>query len=155
MKLSEVQQALTTISGLQFLLPNGVFVPKHFHITEVGLVTKNFIDCGGVVREEKKVVFQLWEANDFEHRLTPQKLNSIIQLSINSLNITDEEIVVEYQSSTIGKYGLAFDGINFLLTETQTDCLAQDKCGIPQEKLKVRLSDITKINSCTPGSGCC
>jgi hypothetical protein len=22
----------------------------HFHVTEVGLVTKNFIDCGGKVR---------------------------------------------------------------------------------------------------------
>jgi hypothetical protein len=42
------------------------------------------------------------------------------------------------------------------LVATQTNCLAQDKCGIPAEKLKVNLTELTtKATTCTPGGGCC
>ena len=157
MKLSDFKKQLSTITDINFVLQNGTVVPKHFHVTEVGQVTKNFIDCGGTVRNEKVVNFQLWEANDFDHRLAPQKLNEIIALSEKILGIEDAEIEVEYQSETIGKYGVEFNGKNFVLTTTQTNCLAQDKCGIPPEKLKVSLSDLQNTNQscCTPGGKCC
>ena len=113
MKLSEVKQILPTLDNVEFQLENGTFVPEHFHVTEVGVVTKNFIDCGGVIRNEKAVNFQLWDANDFEHRLKPNKLLNIIQLSEDKLNIEDLEIEVEYQSNTIGKYNLEFNGKTF------------------------------------------
>lgn len=48
----------------------------------------------------------------------------------------DLEIEVEYQSETIGKYELGFNGSNFILLSKQTNCLAQGKCGIPAEQLK-------------------
>ena len=80
MKLSEVKNQLSTLETVTFQLPNGTFVPEHFHVTEVGLVTKNFIDCGGTVRNETVVNFQLWDANDFEHRLKPKKFLDIITL---------------------------------------------------------------------------
>ena len=35
---------------IQLMLPNGSLVPAHFHITEVGRVHKDFIDCGGTIR---------------------------------------------------------------------------------------------------------
>jgi hypothetical protein len=157
MKLSDFKKQLSTITDIKFVLQNGTVVPKHFHVTEVGQVTKNFIDCGGTVRNEKVVNFQLWEANDFDHRLAPQKLNEIIALSEKILGIEDAEIEVEYQSETIGKYGVEFNGKDFVLTTTQTNCLAQDKCGIPPEKLKVSLSDLQNTNQscCTPGGKCC
>jgi hypothetical protein len=52
---------------------------------------------------------------------------------------------------------LAFDGANFILQNKTTACLAEDKCGIPQEKQKVSLSDLSKTQPavCTPGGGCC
>lgn len=157
MKLSEVKKQLGSLSEVNFELPNGTLVPQHFHVTEVGQITKHFIDCGGTVRNEKVVSFQLWEANDFDHRLAPQKLNSIIELSEKVLAIEDAEVEVEYQAETIGKYGLEFNGKNFVLTSKQTNCLASDKCGIPAEKLKVKLSDLQKSQQscCTPGGGCC
>lgn len=157
MKLSEVKKQLGSLSEVNFELPNGTLVPQHFHVTEVGQITKHFIDCGGTVRNEKVVNFQLWEANDFDHRLAPQKLNSIIELSEKVLAIEDAEVEVEYQAETIGKYGLEFNGENFVLTSKQTNCLASDKCGIPAEKLKVKLSDLQKSQQscCTPGGGCC
>jgi hypothetical protein len=89
MKLSEFKKQLSTVTDLNFVLPNGAKVPQHFHVTEVGQVTKNFIDCGGTVRNEKVVNFQLWEANDFDHRLAPKKLNDIIALSEKVLGIED------------------------------------------------------------------
>ena len=156
MKLSEVKNLLPSLQKIEFKLPDGTKVPEHFHVTEVGEITKKFIDCGGTVREEKVINFQLWEANDFDHRLAPQKLLSIIELSEKTLNLGDYEIEVEYQAETIGKYGLRFNGFEFLLESKYTNCLATDKCGIPPEKIKVRLSDLNKASSgCTPGGGCC
>lgn len=157
MKLSAFKSNLSSIEALNFILPNGTFVPTHFHVTEVGEISKHFIDCGGTVRTEKVINFQLWEANDFDHRLAPQKLASIIALSEKVLEIGDYEIEVEYQTDTISKYGVEFENGNFLLVSKFTNCLAQDKCGIPPEKLKVNLTDLSngKENACTPGSGCC
>lgn len=156
MKLSEVKKILPTLDNVEFQLENGSFVPEHFHVTEVGMVTKNFIDCGGVIRLEKVVNFQLWNANDFEHRLKPNKLLHIIELSEKKLGIEDLEIEVEYQSDTIGKYDLEFDGNTFVLKRKTTACLAQDACGIPAEKQKKNLAELSVGNSaCTPNSGCC
>ena len=156
MKLSQIKEILATVEAVNFKLPNGTSVPEHFHVTEVGLITKNFIDCGGTVRNETVVNFQLWNANDFEHRLKPQKLMNIIQLSEKVLGIQDYEIEVEYQDTTIGKYDLDFNGSDFVLVNKQTACLAQDQCGIPQENPKVRLSDMNNETSCcTPNGGCC
>ncbi|RED23267.1 hypothetical protein BD847_2315 [Flavobacterium cutihirudinis] len=157
MKLSEIKEVLKTIEAVNFELPNGNFVPEYFHVTEVGLITKNFIDCGGTVRKETVVNFQLWDANDYEHRLKPQKLIHIIELSEKVLGIEDHEIEVEYQDTTIGKYDLDFNGKNFTLLNKKTACLAQDQCGIPSDKPKIKLSQLNAdaANSCTPGGGCC
>lgn len=101
--------------------------------------------------------FQLWEANDIDHRLAPIKLLNIIDLSEKALGIKDLEIEIEYQAATIGRYGLEFNGKDFLLTNKQTNCLAQDKCGIPPEKLKVNLKELqnSAASCCSPNSGCC
>ena len=156
MKISEIKKHLATAEAVNFQLPNGEFVAEHFHVTEVGLITKHFIDCGGVERFEKVANFQLWNANDTEHRLKPKKLLNIITLSEQKLGIGDFEIEVEYQAETIGKYTLDFYNNNFVLVAKQTDCLAKDKCGIPVEKQKINIANIeTKTSSCVPGGGCC
>lgn len=156
MKLSEIKSALVGVEEVKFVLPNGSAVPSHFHVTEVGSIQKHFIDCGGTVRKESVINFQLWTADDYDHRLSAQKLNDIIAMSEKQLVLDDLDIEVEYQGETIGKYGLEFVDGAFHLTTTETDCLAKDQCGIPQEKPKIRLSTLqAQENSCTPGSGCC
>ena len=112
MKLSQIKNQLQQLHDVNFKLADGTMVPAHFHVTEVGLITKHFIDCGGTVRNEKVVNFQLWNANDYDHRLKPLKLLKIIDLSEKALGMEDLEIEVEYQSETIGKYDLGFDGKN-------------------------------------------
>ncbi|MFS4454560.1 DUF6428 family protein [Maribacter sp. 2304DJ31-5] len=155
MKLSEVKLVLEELETIGFQLPNGELVPNHFHVTEVGKITKHFIDCGGTIRNEEMISFQLWNANDYDHRLHPEKLTNIIKLSENVLGLEDAEVEVEYQGGTIQKFGLDFDGKNFLLTSKQTDCLAKDKCGIPVEKPKVKLSDLNEGTCCSPDGNCC
>ena len=153
MKLSEIKTLLNTAETVNFELENGTKVPEHFHVTEIGMITKHFIDCGGKVRNEKVANFQLWDANDFEHRLKPQKLLKIIALSENVLGMEDLEIEVEYQSDTIGKYSLGFDGNNFILLSKRTACLAKDSCGTSAEKQTTQLK--TEEACCAPGGGCC
>lgn len=135
MKISDVRNALLGMTALRFKLPDGSYVPAHFHVTEVGRIAKYFIDCGGVERAETVANFQLWEARDYDHRLAPQKFLKILDISKKILGEDDLPVEVEYQQSTIGKFGLEFDGKDFVLTTKQTACLAQDACGIPPEKM--------------------
>ncbi len=157
MKLSEIKKHLSIVEAVNFELEDGTKVSEHFHVTEVGIVTKTFIDCGGTVRNENVANFQLWDADDYDHRLKPGKLLDIIALSERVLGMEDLEIEVEYQSQTIGKYDLAFNGKDFVLLAKQTNCLAPDKCGVPAEKPKISLINLQteNQNSCTPGGGCC
>lgn len=156
MKLSQIKSHLAQAESVNFQLENGTLVPEHFHVTEVGMITKDFIDCGGTVRHEKVANFQLWDANDFEHRLKAGKLLNIISLSEQVLGMEDLEIEVEYQAETIGKYDLEYDGANFLLISKNTACLAMDKCGVPEVKPKVQLQNLaSSASACTPGGGCC
>lgn len=153
MKLSEIKEILKTADAVNFSIEDGRTVPEHFHVTEIGIVSKDFIDCGGTVRKEKKANFQLWDANDYDHRLKPQKLLNIISLSEKKLGMEDLEIEVEYQDNTIGKYGLQFNGRDFILTTMQTACLAKEQCLAPAGNKEI-LSK-TGTSCCAPGSGCC
>jgi hypothetical protein len=157
MKLSEFKRHINQTSILKFILPDGKPVAAHFHITEVGQITKEFIDCGGTIRKEILVNFQLWLADDLNHRLNPEKLQKIIELSEDKLRIKDAEIEVEYQNETICKYSVEFNGICFELIPKYTNCLAPDQCGVPQNKTKISLSSLqeNKNNQCSPGGGCC
>jgi len=155
MTLREINKILQNAETIAFQLPDGKFVPSHFHVTEVGKITKDFIDCGGVLRHEEVINFQLWDSDDYNHRLHPEKLVNIIELSQNKLGFGDLPIEVEYQGETIGKYGIDWDGKNFLLTTKQTDCLAKDKCVVPTEKKMISLSTLTSNGGCDPESGCC
>jgi hypothetical protein len=157
MKLSEFKNELENSGELRFLLPDGNPVPAHFHLTEAGLTTKNFIDCGGTVREEKVVNFQLFLASDFDHRLSTEKLLKIISLSEKILPLADHEIEIEYETDTIGRYGLGFKDAAFRLLKKQTDCLAKDNCGVPAEKKKISSNELAteEKSCCSPSSGCC
>jgi|AP95_1055475.scaffolds.fasta_scaffold93149_2 hypothetical protein len=142
MILSEFKHKLSCINelnqSLKFTLSDGTVLPEHFHVTEVGTKWKHFIDCGGQLRDEKTVSFQMWTADDVKHRLSPERLLSIIDIAEHALGrMEDCEIEVECQTSllgptkwpSIGIYGLIFDD-GFQLTMKHTDCLAKDKCGI-------------------------
>lgn len=156
MTYKELIQVLDNIQHLVFQLPNGQYIPGHFHITEVAKNTKEYIDCGTVQRKEAKASFQIWVADDIEHRLTPKKWKAILEASNKLFQLEELEMEAEYQGETIGKYGLSFNGTYFTLNTKYTDCLAPDKCGIPTHaKPKIVIQVGNSNATCTPGSGCC
>jgi hypothetical protein len=156
MKLSQFKSQLAQTENLSFVLQNGTKVPAHFHITEVGMTTKQFTDCGNTFRIQKTATFQLWTSVDFYHRLEPQKVLKIIESTESMFAGEDLDIEIEYQQETIGKFGLEFQDNQFVLTNTKTDCLAKDNCGIT-EKVKVSLDQLqeTAASCCAPNSNCC
>ena len=156
MKLSELKNHLGEVTAVNFVQPDGNVVPTHFHITEAGLVSKHFIDCGGTIRTEKAISFQVWASDDTHHRLEPGKLLKIISMSESLFNNEDLEVEIEYQTDTVGKYGLNFKDESFLLTAKKTDCLAKDHCSVAPAKQKLQLKELqTQEACCTPGGGCC
>ena len=137
MNLGQLSQLLREYPGSSFRmeLPSGTLLPDHFHVTEVGKVTKDFVDCGGVRRIEQTCVLQTLVANDVEHRLSTSKLAGILAKS-SMLGLEDGmEVDVEVQGNTIEYYRIARantrDGkVVLTLQNKQTACLAPDTCGL-------------------------
>lgn len=156
MKLSNLKSYLESATELHLIQVDGQEVPAHFHITEAGLTTKHFVDCGGTERLEKNISMQVWVASDVDHRLTPAKLSGILQKAESLFGEEDLEVEVEYQTDTIGRYGLKQDG-NFLkLTSKRTQCLALDLCLPSPEKIYKDLKNLVpSTGCCSPASGCC
>jgi hypothetical protein len=137
MKLKEFKERLQTHINdgdeLLFRLEDGTLIPPYFHITEMGMKIKHFVDCGGVARTEECINFQIWTADDFDHRLTSQKLLELIGKNEGLFGKTNLEIEMEYQTNTIGSYTLEesdYPNALFTLKSKKTNCLAPDKCGI-------------------------
>tara|TARA_R100000908_G_scaffold29628_1_gene13451 strand:- start:16 stop:465 length:450 start_codon:yes stop_codon:yes gene_type:complete len=137
MTLKEFKEELvkqTNIVGdLLFEVDGGSIIPPYFHITEMGLKNKYFVDCGGTVRTESFITFQVWTAEDFNHRLAPTKLLELITKNEGLFNKPNLEVEIEYQTNTLGSYTLELDPNNklrYILKPRQTNCLAPDKCGV-------------------------
>jgi hypothetical protein len=121
--------------GMHWMLPDRSFVPAHYHITEVGRVQKDFIDCGGTVRSLTSCLLQVWVANDTDHRLHTTKLAAIMRVAEPLLASGDLPVEVEYEEGTISQYPLAGAeitpaGVLFHLGTKHTACLAPEKCGV-------------------------
>jgi len=129
--------------------PSGMSVPSHFHITEIGRTIKTFVDCGGYERENSNTTFQVWVADDVDHRMTVGKFLDIIAAGKNIIN-QDDEVIFEYDNNhTIGLYGVALiqrleHFFNIFLMQKRTNCLAPDKCGVKSQS-----------ESCCGSKGCC
>jgi hypothetical protein len=120
---------------MHWMLPDKSFVPVHYHITEVGRVQKDFIDCGGTVRSVTSCLLQIWVADDTDHRLTTTKLATIMEIARKVLARDDLPVEVEHESGTISQYPVAgFEvtpaGLLFDLGAKHTACLAPEKCGV-------------------------
>lgn len=129
--------------------PSGLSVPCHFHITEIGCTSKKFVDCGGVKRETISTTFQIWVADDTDHKMTVGKFLEIIKAGKELVN-EDDEIVFEYDNGyTIGLYDVGNiqnleHFLNIFLVNKRANCLAPDKCGIKVQEI-----------SCCGSKGCC
>ena len=137
MTVREFRSLLEAHPGMKmhFMLPDKAFVPAHYHITEVGRVHKDFIDCGGTVRSTTSCVLQVWVAHDEEHRLESTKLAKILEVAGPLLQSDDLPVDVEYEDAVVSQYPIGGaeitpGGILFYLGTKHTACLAPDKCGV-------------------------
>jgi Family of unknown function (DUF6428) len=138
MYLSEFrkQLGLHPENSLTIALPDGRTIPADFHVTEVGHVVRNFVDCGGTVRSLESCLLQVWLArNDKDHRLTAGKLASILGLAKAIIPSDEIEVEFEYAEGAVSQYGtasvvLAKGSSTIALEHKQTDCLAREACGL-------------------------
>jgi len=154
MNTSEFKHHLTTHPdhNLQFVLPDGVMIPLHAHITEVGRVDKTFLDCGATVRKNSYLCLQCWVADDVDHRLPAGKLAEIIDRAQPILGSDDLEVELEYEGSVISQFPVVrilIDANRLLITLAvkHTDCLAKEIC-LPASKENID-------SSCCGGTACC
>lgn len=150
MTILELKKALASHEekSLEFSLPDGETIPAHFHLTEIGFVRKEFIDCGGTVRVEGKCLLQVWVANDVEHRVGVGKFLEVLQHGKPVLPSEELPVEVEYEHPyvahfPVGVISIEEDKVIVELAVKHTDCLAKDVCGIDEE------------TGCAVGSGCC
>jgi hypothetical protein len=137
MTVGELREALlrSPDARLHLMLPGGEFVPAHFHVTEVGRVQKDFIDCGGTMRSATSCLLQVWVAADAEHRLTTGKLAGILQLAASVLKSDELPVEVEYEREAVSQFPVSVaeatpGGLLLHLGAKHTDCLAPDRCGV-------------------------
>ena len=143
-------------AGLHIILPDDDIVPAHFHVTEIGRVQKDFIDCGGTARSTTHCQLQLLVAGDTEHRLLAGKLAKIFEISEPVLRGDALPLVIEHEDCRTIAFPLrSFEAtdeqITFRLDLPHPACLAGDKCGLSPEEAGVAPSG----GCCEPGSGCC
>jgi hypothetical protein len=135
MKLNELKSLLRAhpSSVPRFILPDGDEIPAHFHITEVGHITKRFIDCGGLVHDRAETcLLQTWLGDDVDHRLNAGRFARILDLGAKVLPHDDLNVEVEYDCCVVAQYPIASatvagELIELQLTEKQTDCLARHR----------------------------
>ncbi len=140
MQLKALKEALAMAreAMVRFRLPNGTLIAPHAHITEVALVTKSFIDCGGTSRNEVKCQLQSWVADDVEHRLSASKLLSIIEKAKAILGDDDLSVELEHDVDYATQFQvvdaeLKGGEIVIQLSGRHTACLAPEKCCPPPE----------------------
>ena len=151
MKLYDLQNTLEANPELfpRFVLPNGDYIPAHAHVTEVGYVVRNFIDCGGLTGKEEKVVLQTHVGSDIDHRLRSDRFAKILRLGNRVIPGADLDVDVEYDCCVVAQYPIAEitpDGehLNLILQRGRTQCRARE-----------RSDPETAVGCCTTSVACC
>ena len=151
MKLNELLAALERFPTAlpRFVLPDGSYIPAHAHITEVGHVVKNFIDCGGLTGRNESVVLQTHVGSDTDHRLKSDRFAKILQLGERVLPHQEFEVEVEYDCWVVSQYPVAKikpagGHLDIFLGAKRTQCLAQE-----------RAKQETTQTCCGPAPNCC
>lgn len=160
-----IREFLSTLQSdaalpLAIHLPDGSPIPAHFHITEVGHVTRRFIDCGGTRRVQESCLLQTWVHDDIEHRLHAGKLAEIFTHAGDILPHDELPVEVEHELGAVSQFtvesAVARGGrLVIELGTKHTDCLARGVC-LPDTCAPKNVQPAPATSSCCdPKSGCC
>jgi len=116
----------------RFVLPGGNYIPAHAHVTEVSHIVRNFIDCGGMIGREEKIVLQTHVGNDKEHRLRSNRFAKILELGTRVIPSSDLHVDIEYDCCVVAQYpvtGVRPEGdyLNLMLQRGRTQCRARER----------------------------
>jgi hypothetical protein len=133
----------------RFVLPDGDYIPAHAHVTEIGHVVRNFIDCGGLTGKEEKAVLQTHVGNDTDHRLRSDRFAKILRLGNRVIPSADLNVDVEYDCCVVAQYPIAEarpdgDHLNLILRRGRTQCRARE-----------RRERETATDCCATSAACC
>jgi hypothetical protein len=135
--VSALQRALAAAPELPLavLWPDGDPIEAHFHVTEVGRVRKDFVDCGGTVRRTVTCLLQTWVGEDVDHRITAGKLLKSLEHARPLLGAEDLPVELEYEACNVIQFTVAAverEAERFVvrLGAKHTDCLAKELCGV-------------------------
>jgi hypothetical protein len=155
MKLSDLRALLQKHpdSFPRFVLPDGDYIPPHAHVTEVGHVAKNFIDCGGLTGKNETVLLQTHVGSDVDHRLRSDRFAKILKLGRRVLPHEELEVEVEYDCCVVAQYPIRSakregEHLELILGKRETQCLAQ-------ERPKAATADSIDAGCATTASACC
>lgn len=147
--VSALRAALAAAPALPItvLWPDGDPIEAHFHVTEIGRVQKDFVDCGGTVRRTVTCLLQTWVADDVDHRITAGKLLKAFEHARPVLGSEDLPVELEYEACNVIQFavtGVAVEATRIVvqLGSKHTDCLAKELC-VPSSK------------AAGAGAGCC
>lgn len=112
---------------------DGEPIEAHFHVTEVGRVQKDFVDCGGTVRRLVTCLLQTWVGEDVDHRITGGKLLNAFAHARPILGDEDLPVELEYETCNVVQLVVASvkqepDRLVIQLGSKHTDCLAKELC---------------------------
>jgi hypothetical protein len=134
MKVRNLQKALEANPNRfpRFVLPDGDYIPAHAHVTEVGHLVRNFIDCGGLTGREEKIVLQTHVGDDTEHRLRSDRFAKILQIGKHVLPNEDLDVDVEYDCCVVAQYPIAEaqprgQYLDLILERGRTQCRARER----------------------------
>ena len=140
MAVSALKAALAAAPSLPLTLvwTDGEPIEPHFHVTEVGRVQKDFVDCGGTVRRLVTCLLQTWVGDDLDHRITAGKLLKAFEHAAPVLGGEDLPVELEYETCNVVQLRVdslkyAVDGAVMRLAQKHTDCVAKDLCVSPQK----------------------
>src|ERR1043166_4512408 len=133
----------------RFILPDGDVIPSHAHVTEIGHVVKNFIDCGGLTGRNESVVLQTHVGRDIDHRLRADRFAKILQLGGRILPNDQLDVEIEYDCCVVAQYPVhevkpAGEHLDVVLGKRRTQCLAQERRNLAEAE-----------TCCASGSAAC
>jgi hypothetical protein len=150
MKLHELVAALqeSPTTFPRFVLPDGNYIPAHAHVTEVGYVVKNFIDCGGVTGRTESVLLQTHVGSDTDHRLKSDRFAKILKFGDRVMPQGEFAVEVEYDCCVVSQYPITQlkptgEHLDIFLGRKRTQCLARER--VKQET----------VEACCAVGACC
>jgi hypothetical protein len=154
LRISQLRSALASAPDLPLTVvwPDGEAIEAHFHVTEVGRVRKDFVDCGGTIRSLVTCLLQTWVGDDTDHRITGVKLLRALAHAEPILGGEDLPVELEYEACNVVQLRLVSamseaGTLMIRLASKHTDCLAKDLC-IPAAG-----KSAAEASACGPG--CC